>query len=183
MKSIRHYLLTCSVALNLALLVGCQTFDSMNQVRFEADPSPLDYIQFRRVMPGAPGRPAQVIRFDLSGTGYLEYQAGRSERTSDPFWQQSDSADWQDLRRDVITLTPEETTLVFQRVVDTGIFDRFPHKTDPAHHYKVAVMARVAFEKAFRFSDDETFVQLFDALLKRMGYPPLETAVATEQKP
>ena len=180
MKSHRNHLISASLAITLSLLAGCQTFDSMNEVRFEVDPSPLDYLQLRRVLPATADRPAQVVRFDLSGLGYLEYQAGRSERTSDPFWQQSDKADWQDLRRDVVTLTPEETQLVFQHVVDTGIFDRFPQKTDPERHYKVAVMARVAFEKSFRFSDDATFIQLFDALLRRMGYPPFDPIPPSE---
>ncbi len=180
MKLARNWTLAALLLLGVAAISGCQTFDSMKLVRFEADPSPLDYIQLRRALPATDGRPAQVIRFDLSGVGYLEYQAGRSERTSDPFWQQSDSADWQDLRRDVITLTPEETKIVFQRVVDSGIFDKFPQKTDPQRQYKIAVMARVAFEKSLRFSDDDVYVELFDTLLRRMGYAPLEPPATAE---
>jgi hypothetical protein len=163
-----HNLPALAIALAAALATGCA---ALNEVRFPANPSPLDYAQFRIARPSpADGKP-ETIRLDLSGGGFLEITTGASERVSDGFWKQSDNPDWQDIRRDHAFLSAEETTAVFQRLVDAGLFDRQqdPKKNPPPH--ELAVLASIGFRKKLVLTSRPEYRQIFDMLLERVNHP------------
>ncbi len=150
------------------LSAGCR---SLNEVRFTANPSPLDYAQFRctRISPQS-GR-EETLRLDLSGSGFLEITTGRSERVRDPFWKPSEDPEWQDIRRDQVFLSPQETAVIFQALVDAGIFN---HRHDPKDHpppHHLAVLVSVGARKKLLLTSHPSYLRIVDALLDRLSRP------------
>lgn len=165
MKISARIRLLCTLAIGLHGLAGCA---SLTQVRFTVDPSALDYVQMRRVLPSKGNEKPIVIRMELAGSGYLDYRSGRSVRVRNNFWQESDAPDWLDLKTDHIVLTHEETRIIYQRLVDAGIFD-LKQKEKP-NGDDLAIMGCIGFEKRILFTKDPIYNALFDELLAKFRY-------------
>lgn len=150
--------------LALIVLAACT---SLTQVRFTVEQSSLDYALFRTSHPSPNGGPPTVIKLELQGSGYLEYRSGKSERVRDGFWQESESPDWQDLHRDRIVLTQEETVAIYQRLVDAGIFDTTRGDKPTDNPSALAVMASIRFKKKLILTSDPVYVDIFNELLAR----------------
>jgi hypothetical protein len=148
----------------LTTLTGCT---SLTQVRFTVEPSSLDYAQFRASRPSTKGEAPTVIKLELAGSGYLEYRSGRSERVRDGFWQESESPDWQDLRKDHLVLTQDETVAIYQRLVDAGIFDTLKREKPSNSPSALAVLLNIRFRKKVILTNDPVYIQIFEELLAR----------------
>jgi len=159
------YLFTLLVATTIA---GCAVF---NEVRFSANPSPLDYVQFRISRPSVTDGKQETIRLDLSGSGFLEITTGGSERVLDGFWKESSDPAWQDIRRDHVFLSEQDTIAVFQSLVDLGMFDRRqdPEKNPPPHH--LAILASINTNKRLILTGQPEYNRIFDMLLERVTRP------------
>jgi len=155
--------LTCML-LASALLAGCA---SLTQDRFTVEPSSLDYVQFRSTRPSPGGGAPSVIKLELAGSGYLEYLSGTSERVRDGFWQESGEPNWQDLRKDHLVLTQEETVAIYQRLVDAGVFDNVRKRDADAADARLAILASIRFRKKLVLTDDPVYLAIFDELLSR----------------
>ncbi len=111
------------------------------------------------------------MRLDLSGSGFLEITTGKSERVRDPFWKPSDDPEWQDIRRDHLFLSPQETAVVFQTLIDAGIFN---HRQDPKDHpppHRLAVLVSIGARKKLLLTSHPGYLRLFDALMDRFSLP------------
>jgi hypothetical protein len=159
---------TTATCLLLLAAAGCA---SLNEVRFTVEPSALDYAQFRIIRPSPVDGKSETIRIDLSGSGFLEMLTGTSERVTDSFWRQSEDPAWQDLHRTHAILSPDETAIIFQKLVDLGIFDhKQPKEATPPPH-DLAVLVAVKFRKRLLLTSRSDYRQLFDDLEARCRYP------------
>jgi hypothetical protein len=148
--------------IGLLLCVGCA---SLQQDRFVVKPSALDYLQIVRTHSVQGNDRPVTMRLDLDGSGYLQMTAGRSERVRTGFWQEASSAEWQDLRRDYVVLSPEKTRAYFQAFVDAGAYDKPPenkNKQEP----ELAILIAIGSKKNLRLTSDPAFLQLYHQLLR-----------------
>jgi len=152
----------------LAAVAGCA---SINEVRFTVDPSSLDYAQFRIVRPSPVDGKSETIRIDLSGSGFLEMTTGRSERVTESFWQQSEDPVWQDLHRTHVMLSAAETAVLYQKLVDLGIFDRKQPKEAKQPPHDLAVLVAIGFRKQLVLTSRPEYRRLFDDLEARCRNP------------
>jgi len=153
-----------TILTGLTLLCGCATLDKLNQKRFTVESSSLDWVQFSRTVKVKKGNPV-TIRLQLDGSGYLEYREGRSGRVRDDFWQQSDDADWRDIKTDRVVLSRKDTVKIYQRLVDAGIYDRKKQTEEEKAAATLAILARIDFEKKLVLTSDPVFIKIFDDLL------------------
>ena len=141
--------------------VGCR---SLREDRFVVRPSSLDYLQIVRTqIPHGAERP-ETLRLDLTGSGYLQLTAGRSERVRTGFWQESQSQDWGDWRRDYVVLSPARTLAYFQAFVNAGVFDR-PPRRPPQQEPDLAVLMAIGNRKNLILTSEPVYHQLFAELL------------------
>lgn len=155
----------------LLLAAGIAGCAALNEVRFTASPSPLDYAQFRISRPSMTSGKQETIRLDLSGSGFLEITTGDSDRVLDSFWKESDDPSWQDLRHDHVFISEADTAAIFQRLVDNGMFDRRQNqKTNPPPHH-LAILASIGSHKRLILTSRQEYHQIFDMLLERVGHP------------
>ena len=142
----------------------------MTEVRFTVDPSALDYVQLRRILPQEGNARPVVIRLELTGSGYLDYRSGRSVRVRDNFWQEEQSPDWQNLKTDHVVLSTEETQAFYQRFVDAGLFDYRNSKKQVNSARAITVFGCVGFKKKYILTDAPIYTELFDDLLEKFSY-------------
>lgn len=161
---IRRLLGIVQISGALALASGCA---SMSQRRFTVDSSALDYVQFRQAIVTRDSKAPFVKSLELSGSGYLEYSRGRSERVRNDFWQESSSPNLDDLRTDFIVLTQEETVAIYQRLVDAGIFDGYQREKASTNATKLLVLARIHFEKKAISTTKPIYLEIFNELIAK----------------
>ncbi len=136
----------------------------MREDRFIVRGSQLDYLQIVRThLPHGAEHP-QTMRLDLTGSGYLQLTAGRSERVRSGFWQESDSPHWSDWRRDYVVLSQARTLAYFQTFVNTGVFDK-PPRMPPQEEPDLAILIAVGNRKTLLLTAAPVYHQLFDELL------------------
>ncbi len=136
----------------------------MREDRFVVRSSALDYMQIiRSHIPHGADRP-ETLRLDLTGSGYLQLTAGRSERVRSGFWQESSSPDWSDWRRDYVVLSPARTLAYFQAFVNAGIFDRRP-RSEPDENADLVILIAVGNRKNVLFTDAPVYHQIFSEML------------------
>jgi len=140
---------------------GCQT---MRQDRFVVRASALDYLQIVRThIPHGIERP-ETLRLDLTGSGYLQLTAGRSERVRTGFWQEDNSPDWGDWRRDYVVLSPTRTLAYFQTFVNAGVFDRSA-RGQPEREPDLVILMAIGNRKTVLLTSEPVYHQLFAELL------------------
>jgi len=153
--------LAAAVACTSLLMPGCQT---LQQDRFDVQPSSLDYVQLVRThLPPGDAQP-ETLRLELSGTGYLQFDAGRSERVRTGFWKDFDSPDWDDWRRDYVVLPSGKTEQYFQAFVDAGAFDQAEQPTT-TEEPELAILIVVGNRKSLVLTDAPAYRKIFTDLL------------------
>jgi hypothetical protein len=135
----------------------------MNQVRFKADPSGLDYLQMACHVPNDPSRSAWL---QLTGSGFLEVRRGSSKRVADDMWAAPDQENWRDYRTNRVALSKKQTTDAFQWLIDAGFFDRDLKSNPSTNQVYFAISAQVGFKKQRAFISDERYTALFTALYR-----------------
>ena len=141
---------------------GCAT---VREDRFVVRASSLDYLQIVRThLPHGANRP-ETIRLDLTGSGYLQLTAGRSERVRSGFWQESTSPDWSDWRRDYIVLSPARTLAYFQAFVNAGVFDKPARNQEQPQDPDIVVLIAIGNRKNLLLTSAPVYHQLFAELM------------------
>ena len=163
-RNIRSILGIVQISGALALASGCA---ALSQLRFTVDASALDYVQFRQAIVTSDSEAPYVKSLELSGSGYLEYTRGRSERVRNDFWQESSSPDLDDLRTDFIVLTQEETVAIYQRLVDAGFFDGYQREKASTNTTKLLILARIHFEKKVISTTKPIYLEIFNELIAK----------------
>lgn len=164
--AIMHYLWKMIFLLGATVwLSGCA---SLHEVRFTASPSPLDYVQLRMARHSPTDQRREWVRLDLSGSGFLEMTQGSSERVTSSFWQESDDPSWQDIRRDHAFLSDRETQAVFQRLVNSGLFDRKQRSRDDPQPHDMIIVATLGFRKNAISTGRDDYRELFTLLMQRV---------------
>ena len=135
----------------------------MKEVRFDVDPSGLDYLIMACHSPGDRSR---SVWLQLTGSGYLEVRQGASRRVGDDMWSAPDERDWDDYRSDRVALSPGETESAFQWLVDAGFFDKTKGPGLDTNGVYFVVSSQVAFEENVRLTNGDAYRKLFAALYK-----------------
>jgi len=157
-------------AVAVLLLGGCASmsrkWEEMHRVRFKVDLSALDYVQFNRRLVKKGQKPVDV-NIELDGSGLLQCRVGRSVRVQNDFWQSPEGGSWQDLRSDRVALSREETSSIYQRLVDAGVFDKVRDKKAQGGRKSLVILAKMGFNKQILATDDAAFIKIFDELFAR----------------
>ena len=161
-------LMGMTVIISLMSLTGCVSL-SQKPPFWTVELSSLDYVQFL----SSPQATVQddnplIVRLELTGNGYLAYIAGRSERVSDSFWQESTNPLWDDIGNDQLVLSGPRTSDYMQRLVDMGFFgpDFAEVEGDDDPNNALVVFASLNGRKQARVSTDPALRKLFEELLK-----------------
>lgn len=146
---------------------GCRSLTE-SRVRFDVDPSGLDYVQMLYV-PGP--RDGVPLSLNLDGRGYASWEQGRSARVVDHFSTDVGSEHWHDVRRRNRVLSVSETRAVFQRLVDLGVFDDGVERPEPSTiGDSVAVVVRHGYKRAGFRTSDRNFLQVLWFIVGRSGH-------------
>lgn len=151
----------------LGCITGCKSSAFYRPPHFRASPSSLDYAEFLYTAAPDPRKETRSVRVLLSGSGYLQYSAGRSRRVHNEFWDERDGLAWEDMDTDQVVLTPDDTRKAFQLLVDSGFFDtadmpaRSPHPGSP----RIMAAAKVNGRKRVVSTDDPRLVNIIRNLL------------------
>ena len=136
---------TCALLVALLALVGGCVLSKPPQ--FHVEPSGLD-VAALSLYPAATkegNKPVVYRRLELSGSGLLLQVRGRSRRVVDPFWQERDGDDWDDLHEDRTILSKAKTQAYFQKLVDAGVFKpRLMRKQDDTAEEFVLFHAKIS---------------------------------------
>jgi hypothetical protein len=149
---------------------ACQSL-SMRPPHWRVDVSALDYVQFYYSPDplAEKGQFGNVIYVELQGSGYLTYRAGTSPRVSDEFWQDRQSAHWDEMSHDTIMISQQAAQAVFQRLVDIGYFEeetfRFRKQEPPKDG--IFVLASITNRKKADYTGDPRVRDLLRALLQQ----------------
>jgi hypothetical protein len=144
----------------LLAVAGCASF---NQVRFDVDPSGLDYVIMACHIPGDASRSAWL---QLTGSGFLEVRRGSSSRVTDDMWAAPDQQNWGDYRSNRVALSKKQTKDAFQWLVDAGIFDRDLKNSASTNKVYFAISTQVGFKKQQTIVSGDAYAALFTTLYK-----------------
>ena len=86
---------------------------------FTVNPSGLNWVDIRQY--GMTGR-KQHVRVRIDGNGMVTVLDGTSERIGNAFASDMKNERWDDMRETRITLPEEEAVMVFQNLVNNGLF-------------------------------------------------------------
>jgi len=105
------------LAAGVALLTGCSSF--FENPYFTAKPSGLNWVEIGQyeVM----GR-RHNIRLRMDGNGLVTVRDGTSSLVGNAFAHNVNSEQWADIRERRITLSEDEINMIFQRLINAGLF-------------------------------------------------------------
>jgi hypothetical protein len=150
-------------------LWGCASLPGYEPAHFRVELSPLDYAQIL-LQPGTGAGGGDIVptRIDVSGSGLVTMQRGRSARVTSSFWDQPQGDDWDDYETDRVFLPESETRAVFQALVNAGIFER-GQREDPSPQAPrcVVILAEINGRKNAVVTDGERFLNIFDQVMRR----------------
>ena len=110
---------------------------------------------------------AQTFMIELLGNGYMTMASGVGAHVNDPFADARDGVAPIDERRDQIVISEAQTLKFFQKLVDTGFFDRDFGLSGGANHTgpTLLVYAKINGRKQMQATDDPALMALFEVLL------------------
>lgn len=143
----------------LTLLCGCQNF--MDNPYFTVKESGLNWVEIRQY---AITTPTQRIRVRIDGNGIITVREGTSPLVGNPFAYDINNARWEDIRESRITVPREEVQVLFQTMVDRGLFVK-QEKPDEEMLKKEAVYVSANIQcKTTSSSDPVTDPELLEHL-------------------
>ncbi len=147
------------LGLAAALVSGCATF--WENPYFTVKESGLNWVEIRQY---AIGTRTQRIRVRIDGNGIVTVREGTSPLVGNPFAADVNNSRWDDIRESRITIPREEAQLLFQTMVDRGLFVK-QEKPDKEAPDKEAVYVSANVQcKTTSSSDPVTDPELLDHL-------------------
>lgn len=125
------FLAICSAA----LLGGCQ--NPMENPYFSVKESGLNWIEIRHY---TMSKNTQRVRVRLDGNGVVTVREGTSPLVGNPFAKDVNSPQWNDIRESRLTIPREDAVVLFQGLVDKGLFEKpkKPEKVEEADQIYVS---------------------------------------------
>ena len=138
-------------------------------LRWNVEPHSMDQVAFHW-KPGLMKRQGtpKTVMIELLGNGFLSIASGGGAHVNDPFADARDGMAPLDERRDQIVLSASQTLKFYQRLVDTGFFEKeFSLSGGEAHMGPtLLVFAKINGRKHMQTTDDPEMMALFDVLRK-----------------
>jgi hypothetical protein len=125
MKNLIYLLL----AFFIVVFAGCR-YSPVDQPYFTVKSSALNWVEIRQYETG--GRETR-IRLRIDGNGVVNVRDGTSALVGNTFAANIKSENWDDIRENRISIPEEDVLLIFQSLVDAGLFYRpqvIPYVTD-----------------------------------------------------
>ena len=100
---------------------GCRWNSGMNEPYFKVEKSGLNWVEIRQYE--TVGR-MQRVRIRIDGNGLVTVRAGTSALVSNSFAANTKHENWEAIRETRITISEDDTGLIFQSLVDAGLFEK-----------------------------------------------------------
>ncbi len=91
----------------------------MTNPKFEVKESGLNWVEIRQYTIGPH---TQRVRVRIDGSGIITVREGSSPLVGNPYAHDVNNAQWADIRESRVTIPREEANLLFQTLVDRGLF-------------------------------------------------------------
>jgi hypothetical protein len=108
------------LAFFVVVFAGCK-YSPVDQPYFTVEKSGLNWAEIRQYETG--GRQHR-IRMRIDGNGIVTVRDGTSALVGNTFAANIKHENWEDIRENRITIPEEDTVLIFQSLVDAGLFYR-----------------------------------------------------------
>ncbi len=118
MRNLLFTLLACFIV----VLTGCIWHSGVNETHFQVESSGLNWVDIRQYETTGMKR---RIRLRIDGNGMVSLREGTSALVSNSFAANNKQENWEDIREKRVTLSEADTKLIFQSLVDTGLFERY----------------------------------------------------------
>jgi len=105
----------------IVLFAGCRWNSGMNEPIFKVEKSGLNWVEIRQYE--TVGRKHRV-RMRIDGNGIVTVRDGTSALVGNTFAANIKSENWEDIREKRITISEDDATLVFQSLVNAGLFEK-----------------------------------------------------------
>jgi hypothetical protein len=103
------------------IFAGCRWNSGMNEPYFKVEKSALNWVEIRQYE--IEGR-KQRVRLRIDGNGLVTVRDGTSALVGNSFAANTKHEDWEDIRETRITISEEDAGLIFQSLVNAGIFEK-----------------------------------------------------------
>lgn len=120
----RNVFLPVLGSVSAVLFCGCLSL--MDNPYFTVEESGLNWVDIRHY---ELNKNKPRVRVRLDGNGIVTVREGTSPLVGNPFARDVDNVQWNDIRESRVTIPREEMVLLFQTLVDKGLFEK-PKKPD-----------------------------------------------------
>jgi hypothetical protein len=118
MRNLLFTLLACLIV----VLTGCIWHSGVNEPYFQVESSGLNWVEIRQYeVTGMKRR----IRLRIDGNGMVSLREGTSALVSNSFAANNKQDNWEDIREKRVTLSEDDARLIFQSLVDAGLFEKY----------------------------------------------------------
>jgi hypothetical protein len=118
MRKILFTLLACF----LVVATGCIWHSGVNAPYFQVENSGLNWVEIRQYETVGMKR---RIKLRIDGNGMVSLREGTSALVGNQFAANHKQQNWEDIREKRLKLSEDDTTLIFQSLVDTGLFEKY----------------------------------------------------------
>lgn len=125
-------------ALAAILFSGCQ--NPMENPFFTVKESGLNWVEIRQYTLGTH---TQRVRVRIDGNGIVTVREGTSPLVGNPFAYDISNETWADIRETRLTIPREEAVLLFQKLVDCGLFVKQEKSKDAPEDVSLFVSANI----------------------------------------
>jgi len=117
----RNLLFTLLATL-VVVLTGCIWHSGVNDPYFQVETSGLNWVEIRQYETIGMKR---RIKLRIDGNGMVSLREGTSALVSNQFAANHKQNNWEDIREKRLTLTEDDARLIFQSLVDVGLFEKY----------------------------------------------------------
>ena len=105
----------------VVVLTGCIWHSGVNEPYFQVENSGLNWVEIRQYeLVGMKRR----IKLRIDGNGMVSLREGTSALVSNQFAANHKQDSWEDIREKRLTLSEDDTRMIFQSLVDAGLFEK-----------------------------------------------------------
>ncbi|MEI6645613.1 MAG: hypothetical protein WCP12_06215 [bacterium] len=103
----------------IILFTGCRWNSGMDEPYFKVEKSGLNWVEIRQYETTGS---KQRIRLRIDGNGMVTVRDGTSALVGNSFAANNKNENWEDIREKRITLSEDDVALIFQSLVNAGMF-------------------------------------------------------------
>jgi hypothetical protein len=118
MRNLLFTLLACLIV----VLTGCIWHSGVNEPYFQVENSGLNWVDIRQYETVGMKR---RIRLRIDGNGMVSLREGTSALVSNSFAANNKQPNWEDIREKRITISEDDAKMIFQSLVDAGLFEQY----------------------------------------------------------